>query len=104
MILEEAIGEDLKPMRKGGITLYPAAALQRIFEWARGESRELEWVEGVFYSPERDEGQLSLSYTCERGDEDYSAFRDACLSFVPEIEAEGATKSMVPYFEIGVTD
>lgn len=104
MILREAIAGDLIPSKKGGLTFYPAAALDRIFQWAQGSSRQVKWVEGVFYSPETDEGQLSLGYICECGDTEYAAFRDACLSLVPEIGAEAATKSMAAYFEIGISD
>jgi hypothetical protein len=102
MILEEVIAENLKPVRSGGITMYPAEALERIFGWAEGASRELEWVEGVFYSPATDQGQLSLSYMCERRDEEYTSFRATCLSLVPEIEAEAASNGMGAYFEVGV--
>jgi hypothetical protein len=42
MILDEAVAADLKPKTKGGITFYPAAALDRILEWAQRSSRQLE--------------------------------------------------------------
>lgn len=104
MILEEAIAEDLKPLRSGGITLYPAAALEQVFNWAQTAHRQLEWVEGVFYRPETDEGQLSLSYMCELRDAEYESFRATCLGLVPDIQAEAASKHMGAYFEIGVAD
>lgn len=104
MILDETIAEDLKPLRKGGITFYPAAALQRIFDWAQHASRRLEWVEGVFYCLETDGGQLSLSYMREHGAEGYASFREACLTMVSEMEAEGATIGMGAYIEIGISD
>lgn len=103
MILKDAVAEDITPLRKGGITFYPAAALERIFDWAQATSRQLEWVEGVFYRPDTDEGQLSLSYMCERGDAEYGSFRETCLGLVPDIEAEAASKHMGAYFEIGVS-
>lgn len=48
MILEEVIAEDFKPQRRGGIMLYPAPALELIFDWAKARSRQLDWVEGGF--------------------------------------------------------
>ncbi len=104
MILDETIAEDLRPLRKGGITFYPAAALQRIFDWAQHVSRRLEWVEGVFYNLDTDEGQLSLSYICEHRAGGYASFREACLSMVSEMEAEAAVKGMGAYFEIGISN
>lgn len=104
MILKEAIAKDLEPLRNGGITFYPAAKLERIFDWARAAGRELEWVEGVFYRPDTDEGQLSLSYICERDGAEYGLFRQQCLDLTPDMEAEAASKHMSAYFEIGITD
>jgi hypothetical protein len=104
MILKETIAEDLKPLRKGGVTFYPASALEQIFDWAQDSSRQIKWVEGVFYCPSTDEGQLSVWYIHERGDEKYTSFRASCLGLVPEMEAEAATIGMGAYFEIGVSD
>ncbi len=90
-------------MRKGGITFYPAASIERIFNWADTQGRTLEWMEGVFYRPDTDEGQLSLSYMRERGDENYTDFRAACVRLALEIETEAAAKGMGAYFELGIS-
>ena len=90
-------------MRKGGITFYPAASIERIFDWADSQGRTLEWMEGVFYCPETDEGQLSVSYMCERGDESYTDFRATCVRLALEIETEAAAKCMGAYFELGIS-
>lgn len=90
------------PVRSGGITLYPANELNVIFDWAERNGRSLEWIEGVFYDPKKDRGQLSLSYICECGP-DYAAFKAQCLRFAPEIEAEAATIGLDAYFEIGIS-
>ncbi|AHE53993.1 hypothetical protein NX02_11410 [Sphingomonas sanxanigenens DSM 19645 = NX02] len=90
------------PVRCGGITLYPANELNVIFDWAERNSRSLEWVEGAFFDPKEDRGQLSVSYICECGS-DYAAFKAQCLSLVPEIEAEAATIGLAAYFEIGIS-
>ena len=103
MILQEAIADDLIPRRKGGITFYPAASLERIFDWATSAGRTLEWVEGVFYRPGADEGELSLSYICERRGTDYTVFRQTCVGLAGEIEREAAEKARGAYFEIGVS-
>lgn len=103
MILQEAIADDLTPLSKGGITFYPAASLERIFTWAQAEGRELQWVEGVFYRPDTDEGELSLSYICERREAEYEPFRLTCISLAQEMEAEAAVKGMGAYFEIGIS-
>lgn len=104
MILKEAIAEGVEPLRSGGITFYPAATLERIFDWAQATCRQIEWVEGVFYRLETGEGQLSLSYICERKDAEDESFRAACLGLVAEMEAEATSIEMGAYFEIGVTD
>ena len=60
-------------------------------------------MEGVFYCPKTDEGQLSLSYMCERrDDQSYREFRATCVRLALEIEVEAAAKLMSAYFEIGV--
>ena len=104
MILEEAIADDLKPRRKGGITFYPAAAIERIFDWAESRDRRIEWVEGVFYRPETDEGQLSLSYMHELREQSYRDFRATCVRLAAEMEAEAMTRDMGAYFELGISD
>jgi len=103
MILQEAIG-DLKPARKAGVTLYPASALASIFDWAAKRGRTLEWVEGVFYRPDTDEGQLSVAYIRRRGTTDTTAFRQTCLRLGEQLEAEAASLEMHGYFEIGVSE
>ncbi len=60
-------------------------------------------MEGVFYRPETDEGQLSLSYMCERGDENYTDFRADCVRLALEIETEATAKGMGAYFELGIS-
>jgi hypothetical protein len=103
MILKAEVAENLKPLRAGGITLYPASALGRIFEWADREGRTVEWVEGVFHNPDPPLGQLSLGYICERRGADYAEFRETCLGLVDPIEAEGIELGMGAYFEIGIS-
>lgn len=90
------------PVRSGGITLYPANELKVIFDWAERNSRSLEWIEGAFYDPKEDRGQLILSYICECGP-DYAAFKAQCLRLVPEMEAEAVTIGLDAYFEIGIS-
>jgi hypothetical protein len=102
MILKEVI-DDLKPLRKGGVTFYPAASLERIFDWAQTSARELQWVEGVFYDPDSDDGELSLSYICERREAEYEGFRLTCVRLAREMEAEAAAKGLGAYFEIGIS-
>ena len=103
MILNEDVAEDLRPLQKGGITFYPAASLPRIFEWAEGLGRTLEYVEGVFYRPVTHEGQLSGGYIVVRGEHDHAAFKGTCLGLIVQFEAEAATKGMGAYFEIGIS-
>lgn len=103
MILKEVVAEDLRPLRKGGITFYPAASLPRIFEWAEEQSRTLEWVEGVFYRPDTQEGELSGGYIAIRRKQDHASFKSTCLDLISEFEAEAASKAMGAYFEIGIS-
>jgi len=103
VILEEAIADDLRPTRRGGITFYPAASITRIFDWADARGRTLEWMEGVFYCPDTDERQLSLSYMCERAHGSYTDFRASCIRLALEMETEATAKGMGAYFEVGIS-
>ncbi len=102
-ILKEVIADDLKPLRKGGVTFYPADSLERIFKWAKETGRRVEWVEGLFYRADTHEGQLSLGYMCERQGAEDDAFLKTCLSLIDEFEAEAVGNGMGAYFEIGIT-
>ena len=102
--LRGTVAANIRPQVASGAALYPAADLERIFDWADTEGRTLEWVEGIFYNPSTNEGQLSGAYICERRGADYAAFRRTCLGLVAKIEAEASTLGMEPFFEIGVSD
>lgn len=102
VVLEEEIEGGPSPLRSGGITLYPALALEKIFSWADKEGRRLEWLEGAFFDPTTDTGRLSLSYMCEC-DGDYGVFKERCLSLAAEIKQEASSIRMGGYFEIGVS-
>ncbi|MBW7945626.1 MAG: hypothetical protein H3C60_04110 [Sphingomonadaceae bacterium] len=102
VILDEAIAIDLAPIRAGSIILYPASALEDVFDWADQAGRTLEWLEGAFYDLTTGKGQLSLSYMCERGN-NYSAFKEKSLDLAAEIQVEAAEIGMNAYFEIGIS-
>jgi hypothetical protein len=102
-ILKEAISDRLKPLRKGGVTFYPAAAMAEVFGWAADSGRTIEWVEGLFYRPETDDGQLSTAYICQRKDWP-SDFRQRCLKLAEQIEPDAASRGMGGYFEIGISE
>jgi hypothetical protein len=104
VILKEAIADDLRPTCRGGITFYPAASIARIFDWADAQGGTLEWIEGVFYCPDTDEGQLSLSYMCERAHESYTDFRASCIRLALEMDTEASAKGMGAYFGLGISD
>lgn len=105
MILNEAIADDLTPLTSGGITLYPAASLERIFDWVDGQGRTLEWLEAAFYDPKTGVGELALRHsTVERNGADYALFRQTCLGIVDEFEVEAAAIGMGAYFEVGISD
>ena len=102
--LKGVIAENLHPQVKGGVTMYPADDLARIFDWADENGRSLEWIEGVFYNPRTHEGQLSHGYICQRHTGEYGAFRTSCLRLAEEIIAEAGRLGMGGYFEIGISD
>jgi hypothetical protein len=105
MVLNEDIADDLTPLTSGGITLYPAASLERIFDWADRQGRTLEWLEAAFYDPKTRIGELALRHsTVEREGADYTRFRHMCLGIVGEFEAEATEIGMGAYFEIGISD
>ena len=103
-VLEVTIAEDLIPLKVGGLTLYPAAALPRIFDWADRTGRTVDWIEGVFYSPVDDKGQLSLDYICGPREGDDVLFRQTCLRMAEDIGADAAKRGMGAYFEVGISD
>jgi hypothetical protein len=102
-ILKENIDEDLKPLRKGGVTFYPAGEVGRIFDWAHANGRTVEWVEGLFYRPTTEEGQLSVAYTRQREGADQTTFRQVCLELAKALEIDASANGMRGYFEIGVS-
>src|SRR5438445_4234749 len=94
-ILDIVIAEDLKPITRGGITMYPAADLDRIFNWAESQNRKIEWLEGVFFNPEKDEGQLSLEFIIERDDgSNYEQFRATCERMASEVQISPKSPGM----------
>lgn len=103
-ILKADIANDIVPLRKRGITIYQARALERIFKWVAAQGGAVEWIEGVFYNPETDEGQLSLSYMCQRGGSEPDRFRSLCLDLAADMEAEASIIGKTAYFEIGISN
>jgi len=103
-ILDAEISNELKPEKNGGVTMYPAFSLVQIFSWADKAGRTIEWVEGVFYAPTSQTGQLALDYVAERRDGDYEQFRQTCVRLASEIQAAAASREMGGYFEIGISD
>src|SRR5262245_26124642 len=104
MILKSIIDGDLQPIKHGGVTLYPAASLERIFDWAGRNGHQIEWIEGVFYDPAEKVGQLSVAYICQRPKGvDTQAFRATCLKTVSAMAEEPRSDSLIPYVEIGIS-
>jgi hypothetical protein len=102
-ILEMVVDGDIAPSRKGGVTMYPASALDRIFLWADRLGHQIEWIEGVFYDPVTNAGQLSVAYICELRGRDQDTFRTQCLDTVAEMAKERRHDSLVPFVEIGIS-
>jgi hypothetical protein len=102
-VLTSVIAGELKPLRKGGVTFYPANELARVFDWALQNERTVERVEGLFYRPDTLEGQLSVGYIGDRDGRSEAAFRTVCMELVRGLEAEAASKGMSGYFEIVVS-
>lgn len=103
MILKETVDERITPIRKGGVTFFPAEALAEIFDWAASKGTPVEWIEGVFYRPETDEGQLSVAYILQRAGAEDSIFRQRCLDLAALMKTEAAGNGYQAFFEIGVT-
>jgi len=102
-ILDAEIADDLKPIFTGGITLYPASQLGRIFDWAEHCGRKIEGMDGIFYNPQTDQGQLSLDFLFEwREGADYELFKEACTRAASDIEEAAKERGMCGYFEIFV--
>jgi hypothetical protein len=105
VILESTIDGDLQPLTRCGVTMYPASALERIFDWANRIGHEIEWIEGVFFDPVAQAEQLSVAYICERStDTDSRVFRAACLEIAAAMMEEARSESLVPYVEIGISN
>ena len=103
-ILDAEIADDLKPIVSGGITLYPASQLWRIFDWAQNSGRKIEAVEGMFYNPHTRQGQLSLDFILEwKEGADYGLFRAACTQAASDIAEAAKERDVSGYFEIIVS-
>jgi hypothetical protein len=102
-ILTSVIAGELKPLKKGGVTFYPANELARVFDWALQNERTVERVEGLFYRPDTLEGQLSVAYIGDRDGRPEATFRAVCIELAMGLEAEAASKGMGGYFEIVVS-
>jgi hypothetical protein len=104
-MLKSIIDGDLQPLTThGGVTMYPASSLGRIFDWADRTGHQIEWIEGVFYDPVAKVGQLSVAYICQRPkDIDSRVFRATCLDTVAEMAEEVRSDSLMPYVEIGIS-
>ena len=102
-VLTSIIAGELKPLRKGGVTFYPAKALARVVDWALQNELMVERVEGLFYRPDTFEGQLSIGYIGDRDGRSEAAFRTVCMELAQGLEAEAASKGMSGYFEIVVS-
>lgn len=103
-ILEAVISDDIRPERRGGVVMYEAALIDRVFEWAERQDHRIEWVEGLFYDPNSDGGQMSTDYIVELQDAEYVDFRATCLRLASEIQLDARKKGMKGYFEIGISN